>query len=219
MGISIAKTLGQLWGLPVQGVNHLRSHAYSPFIQLGPQFSSWNDFLPHLGLLVSGGNTLLFEIREDQNIQIIARTVDDAVGEAIDKGAKLLGIPYPGGPELERYALQGDPKAFHFPRAFQSRNDSAFSFSGLKTSLLYQLQKDEQEINHHHEDLCASYLEAAIDQLIKKCSKFFLMSREVQSFGLSGGVANNNLLRNRFKDICEKNKLTFLNCGKKTRWR
>ena len=215
VGISIAKTLGQLWGLPVQGVNHLRSHAYSPFIQLGPQFSSWNDFLPHLGLLVSGGNTLLFEIREDQNIKIIARTTDDAVGEALDKGAKLLGIPYPGGAELERYALQGDPKAFHFPRAFQSRNESTFSFSGLKTSLLYQLQKmSKKEINHHHEDLCASYLEAAIDQLTEKCNRFF-DGQKYKSFGLSGGVANNNLLRNRFKDLCEKKKLTFLAVEKK----
>ena len=216
VGISIAKTLGQLWGLPVQGVNHLRSHAYSPFIQLGPQFSSWNDFLPHLGLLVSGGNTLLFEIREDQNIKIIARTTDDAVGEALDKGAKLLGIAYPGGAQLERDALEGNPEAYSFPRAFHSKNsDREFSFSGLKTSLLYQLQKMNQvEVEKNYADLCSSYQEAAVDQLTTKCKRFF-NRKEYKSFGLSGGVANNQVLRDRFQKLCHEEGVTFLATEKK----
>ena len=107
IGMSVAKSLGLLWDVPVVGVNHLRGHAFSPFLPLG--LSGEDDFapyLPHLGLLVSGGNTILFILNEEKEISIIAKTVDDAVGEALDKGAKLLGIPYPGGAELEKQARE-----------------------------------------------------------------------------------------------------------------
>ena len=108
IGLSVAKSLGLLWGIPVVGVNHLRGHAFSPFIGLGlGEDDDWGDYLPHLGLLVSGGNTLLFSMNEARNIEVLARTVDDAAGEALDKGGKLLGIPYPGGAELERKARGG----------------------------------------------------------------------------------------------------------------
>ena len=140
MGITFAKSLGSLWQVPVYGVNHLHGHAFSVFM---PFFSEegfcWDDFLPHLGLLVSGGNTLLFEL-DTFNLNILSETVDDAAG-ALDKGAKLLGIPYPGGAELEIIAQAGDPKAFDFPRVFDNKNELKFSFSGLKTSLLYRLRK------------------------------------------------------------------------------
>ncbi len=215
VGLSIAKTLGELWNLPVVGVNHLRAHAYSPFMGIAQGRLNWDALLPHLGLLVSGGNTLLFEIGIDRSINIIGRTMDDAVGEALDKGAKLLGIPYPGGAELEKRAQNGNPEAFSFPRAFQSKQENDFSFSGLKTSLLYQLQKmNQQEIISCHEDLCASYQEAAVDQLVRKCSRF-LNSRNYKSFGLSGGVANNEILRERFKYACDGKGLQFLAADKK----
>ena len=107
VGISLAKTLGSLWEVEVLGVNHLRAHAFSAFMKISEKGLKFNELLPHLGLLVSGGNTLLFEIDENRTFQVIGRTRDDAVGEALDKGAKLLGIPYPGGAELEQRAIQG----------------------------------------------------------------------------------------------------------------
>lgn len=215
VGISIGKTLGELWRIPVFGVNHLRGHAFSPFMNLSANDLNWEELLPHLGLLVSGGNTLLFEINLRKEIQIIGRTMDDAAGEALDKGAKLLGIAYPGGAQLEQFATQGDSTAFKFPRAFQSKEESDFSFSGLKTSLLYRLQKmSEEEIQVHHSDLCASYQEAAVDQLSKKCRNF-LRKKPYRSFGLSGGVANNQVLRNRLLEVCNDQDINFYAAEKK----
>jgi N6-L-threonylcarbamoyladenine synthase len=215
VGLSIAKTLGELWRIPVVGVNHLRGHAFSPFLSLGCSQLDWGSLLPHLGLLVSGGNTILFEINLNQKIRILGRTMDDAAGEALDKGAKLLGIPYPGGAELEKKASHGNDSAYVFPRAFQSKQDHDFSFSGLKTSLLYLLQKmSEAEITENHANLCASYQEAAIDQLSKKCN-LFLRGSDYKSFGLSGGVANNEILRSRLKEVCEERNVRFLPADKK----
>lgn len=215
VGLSIAKTLGEIWRVPVVGVNHLRGHAYSPFMALGSHALPWTTILPHLGLLVSGGNTLLFEICTDRKINIIGRTMDDAVGEALDKGAKLLGFPYPGAAALEKCATDGNPKAFPFPRAFQSKGAHDFSFSGLKTSLLYQLQKmSQEEIVQCRQDLCSSYQEAAVDQLTKKCMRF-LSQKDYKSFGLSGGVANNDVLRDRLKQTCVNQKVRFLAAEKK----
>jgi N6-L-threonylcarbamoyladenine synthase len=215
VGLSLGKTLGSLWGVKVVGVNHLRAHAFSTFMNIADIGLKFHELLPHLGLLVSGGNTLLFEISENTAFQVIGRTRDDAAGEALDKGAKLLGIPYPGGAELERRAKHGNPMAFSFPRAFQSKNANDFSFSGLKTSLLYTLQKmTPAETGQRHADLCASYQEAAIDQLVKK-SVSFLKNKRYRSFGLSGGVANNQILRNRMKEVCLQNKIIFLAAEKK----
>ncbi len=215
VGLSIAKTLGELWSLPVYGVNHLRGHAFSPFLGLEAEERQWREILPHLGLLVSGGNTLLFEINLNRDIHIIGRTMDDAAGEALDKGAKLLGIAYPGGAELEKFAGEGNAKAFAFPRAFKNNEASDFSFSGLKTSLLYQLQKmDAGEIEDRYSDLCASYQEAAVDQLAKKCS-FFIGKKNYKTFGLSGGVANNQSLRNRLHEVCTAENLKFYAADKK----
>ncbi len=211
IGLSVAKTLGLLWGIPVEGVNHLRGHAFSPFMNLGlkPE-CDWQTILPHLGLIVSGGNTLLFKMDEKRRIEIIARTVDDAVGEALDKGGKLLGIAYPGGAELERRAKGGDDRAFPFPRAFSGRNERKFSFSGLKTSLLYTLRKmTEEEIENRYADLCASYQSAAIDQLLVK-TRQTLQDGEFRSLGLSGGVANNKVLRSALEKLSSEEGIGFL---------
>jgi N6-L-threonylcarbamoyladenine synthase len=211
IGLSVAKTLGLLWGIPVEGVNHLRGHAFSPFMSLGLESESdWQTILPHLGLIVSGGNTLLFKMDEDRRIEIIARTVDDAAGEALDKGAKLLGIAYPGGAELERRAKGGDDKAFPFPRAFPEKNERKFSFSGLKTSLLYTLRKmKEEEIENRYADLCASYQAATVDQLLVK-SRQSLQEGGFRSIGLSGGVANNQVLRSALEKLSSEEGVRFL---------
>jgi N6-L-threonylcarbamoyladenine synthase len=200
LGIALGQSLSLACGLPLCGVNHLRGHAWSPFIGLHaaePEtfFERFRYLLPHLGLIVSGGNTLLFRIDPDHRIRVLAETVDDAAGEALDKGAKLLGMPYPGGPLIEKAAAGGNPRAVKFPRAFPKHGDHRFSFSGLKTSLRYHLEKlDDATLEAGMADICASYQEAVVDALNRK-TRQVLQSGQYRSLGLSGGVANNQRLR------------------------
>lgn len=200
LGMAFAKSLALAWNLPVCGVNHLLGHAYSPFMSLhaaGPGVfpQAYRERLPHLGLIVSGGNTLLFVIDPEGRLSVLAATVDDAAGEALDKGAKLLGLPYPGGPLVEKLAEGGDPKAFDFPRAIAPRNQNRFSFSGLKTSLRYRIEKmSDVELEASLPDICASYQAAVIDQLCGK-TRHLLAAGGYSSLGLSGGVSNNRALR------------------------
>lgn len=207
-GLAAAKALALARGLPLWGVNHLRAHAWSVFIGLHaeapPAFEErLEQFLPHLGLLVSGGNTLLFQLDRQGGIEVLAGTVDDAAGEALDKGAKLLGMAYPGGPLIEQAAVGGDPARFEFPRAFAQEPEPRFSFSGLKTSLRYRLEAmADAELRRALPDLCASYQAAVVDSLVRQTRKA-LHARRYRSLGLSGGVANNRLLRTRLGDLAE----------------
>lgn len=206
LGLSLAKSLSLAYGMRILGVNHLRGHAFSPFIKFhaedpGGFDQRFAEQLPHLGLIVSGGNTVLFSINESRQLTILANTVDDAAGEALDKGAKLLGMPYPGGPLVEKRAAGGNPKGYDFPRAFPKRDDPRFSFSGLKTSLRYLLEKlSDEELDAAMDDICASYQEAVVDALVRK-TKHLLHSGSWRSMGLSGGVANNTRLRSAFSDL------------------
>lgn len=209
LGIAFARSLALAWGLPVVGVNHLRGHAFSPFIALheaAPQNfeAALSERLPHLGLIVSGGNTILFEIAEDLSLSVLAQTVDDAAGEALDKGAKLLGLPYPGGPQVERLASEGDSRRFEFPKAIAPRNERRFSFSGLKTSLRYRIEKmGDEEIESSMADLCAGYQQAVIDQLLGK-TKHLIQAGAYRSIGLSGGVSNNRALRSAMENLAKR---------------
>ncbi len=216
MGITFAKSLGLIWNIPVFGANHLRGHAFSVFMQeISNGQLPWGNVLPHLGLLVSGGNTLLFELTETRKIKVIAETVDDAAGEALDKGAKLLGIPYPGGAKMEVVAKEGKSNMYDFPRAFPGKKELKFSFSGLKTSLLYKIKGwSNEEIYRAKPDLCASFQQAVVDQLVRK-SRHVIDQGQFKSFGLSGGVANNELLRHEFSNLCEEKSVRFLAAQKK----
>lgn len=215
IGTAVAKALATAWQVDLVGINHLRGHAFSPFIALhanSPERFEVNlaGLLPHLGLIVSGGNTLLFRLDENRRIDVLAGTRDDAAGEALDKGAKLLGLGYPGGPLVEKLAGNGDPTAYDFPRGIGNRAELDFSFSGLKTSLRYRLEKmTVEEIAARRSDLCASYQQAVIDALVRK-SRLALRTGDYRSIGLSGGVANNHTLRTAMKTMAARRSLTLL---------
>lgn len=214
MGGMLAKSLAFAYDLPVIRVNHLRGHAWSPFIALHEREPSafeanLNTQLPHLGLIVSGGNTVLFEIDVNKSIRILAETVDDAAGEALDKGGKLLGLAYPAGPRIEALAKEGNKDAIEFPKAMGNRKEKRFSFSGLKTSLRYKLEKlSKSEIEEQLGSICASYQEAVFYQLLKKTGQF-IKEGNYKSLGLSGGVANNEKLQNKFQHLAKSNKISF----------
>lgn len=215
LGMAVGHGICLTYGLDMVGVNHLRGHAYSPFIGLHAEdpsgfFRRFGAYLPHLGLIVSGGNTVLFGIDESGHLSILAGTVDDAAGEALDKGAKLLGMPYPGGPLVECAAAGGNPKAFDFPRAFPQSDAHRFSFSGLKTSLRYLLERiGDKELEASQPDICASYQAAVIDALVRKTGQF-LQGGGWRSLGLSGGVANNTSLREAFAQLGTRTKVPVL---------
>ncbi|MDR1907019.1 MAG: tRNA (adenosine(37)-N6)-threonylcarbamoyltransferase complex transferase subunit TsaD [Puniceicoccales bacterium] len=208
LGIAFARSLGLILKREVVGVNHLRGHILSPFMGKNLQKEDFKaENFPHLSLLVSGGNTILSAIDADFGVQIIAQTIDDAAGEAIDKGAKLLGLKYPGGPEIERFAAQGNEKRFKFPQAFKDSDEMFFSFSGLKTSLRYMLEKlNDEELHGQFNDICASYQFAIVDILVKKMEQVLLQGN-FRSIGLSGGVSNNRLLRERVQKLGEEKKI------------
>jgi N6-L-threonylcarbamoyladenine synthase len=191
IGLSYAKGLSYSTGSRLIPVNHMEGHIYSPFLTEG----QWPVF-PHLGLIVSGGHTMLVLAREAGAYEIVGSTRDDAAGEAFDKSAKCLGLPYPGGPEIEKLASEGNPEAHHFPRSMIHSGDFHFSFSGLKTSLRVQLQNIRPE-GRALADLCASFQQAIIDVLVEKARRA-ISETGVEHVTLSGGVSNNGTLREAF---------------------
>ncbi len=192
VGVVFGKTLAQALGLPFLGINHLEGHLFSIFL-------SYPDLKPPiLYLLVSGGHTELIYMEDFFKYRYLGRTMDDAAGEAFDKGGKLLGLPYPSGPVIDRLSKEGDRNFHKFPRA--KTPGYTFSFSGLKTSLLYYLRKqDEDFIKSHLANIAASYQEAIVDMLLDKARKAYEEFKP-PIIAVVGGVSMNSRLREVFKE-------------------
>jgi N6-L-threonylcarbamoyladenine synthase len=203
IGASIAKGLALGFTKPYLAINHLEGHLLSPF------FTGDFEIEPNVSLIVSGGHTLLGEVRALNDYRILGRTVDDAAGEAFDKVAKMLGLGYPGGPEIERWALSGDAARFDFPRSMLDSGDHNFSFSGLKTAVRYQLARLPAITEVTRDDLCASFQRAVVEVLVKKTLR---AAREcgAKLVTVSGGVSCNRELRDQMNDACNRAGLTLL---------
>ncbi len=207
VGHSMAKALALAARKPFLSINHLEGHLLSPFLDFEP-FGAQSEIPPHLALIVSGGHTMLVHARGFGDYRLLGRSLDDAAGEAFDKVARLLGLPYPGGPEIENQARLGDPTTYRFPRSMPRQLD--FSFSGLKTAVRYTLAKlDDPQA--HCADLCASFQQAVLDVLVDKAVRG---AREAgcELVTLSGGVSCNRALRQAMDRACHQEGLTFLAC-------
>ena len=199
VGVSFAKAFALAMNIPLIEVNHMQAHILSHFIDNKPNF-------PFLCLTVSGGHTQIVLVKDYLETEVIGETLDDAAGEAFDKCAKLLGLPYPGGPLIDQRSKVGDAQAFHFPEP--QIPDYNFSFSGLKTSVLYFLQKENRKdpefVSKNLDNLCASIQRTIIDILLKKLEKA-AKHLGVNEIALAGGVSANSELRQRFCELGEKN--------------
>ena len=197
VGVSAGRGLALGAGKPFVPVNHLEGHLLSPFF-------GESEIPAHVALIASGGHTLLFDVEGYGRYRLLGRTLDDAAGEAFDKVAKLLGLGYPGGSEIDRLARSGNPHRFAFPRSMIGSNDFNFSFSGLKTSMRYFLESGFKQDDLP--DICASFQEAVVDVLVAK------LARAASEFGrsllaLSGGVSANARLRERVAQMCRESGL------------
>lgn len=196
VGVAAAKSFALAWDVPFVAVNHHEAHLYSAFLE------DPNLQFPLVVMLVSGGHTMLIEMRGHGDYRLLGRTVDDAAGEAFDKVARFLGLGYPGGPAIDREAKRGDPTAIAFPRAMLHEGLD-FSFSGLKTAVMNYVRKHPDVSS---QDVAASFQQAVVDVLVAKARR---AAREVGATGLvlGGGVAANSLLRDRFLLACQEDGL------------
>jgi len=204
VGVTAAKTLSFMWGKPLVAINHLHAHLQSAL--LGAEALE----LPAVALIVSGGHTCLYECDSPLELKLLGSTIDDAAGEAFDKVATILNLPYPGGPSIERLARKGDPKAIAFPRSLLEKNSLDFSFSGVKTAVLYhcrgQDMKGQNRVDSMGEqeiaDIAASFQAAVIDVLVKKTRRAADRTR-ARTVLLGGGVAANGMLREAIEHMCQ----------------
>ena len=200
VGVSFAKGLARSLSIPMIEVNHLQGHILAHFIRK-PGESIQSPGFPFLCLLVSGGNSQIVKVESYNKMEILGQTIDDAAGEAMDKCSKVMGFGYPGGPVIDRLARQGNPDAYKFSKPNISGYN--YSFSGLKTSFLYNLRdwvKDDPDfIEHHKEDLCASLERTIVDILMKKL-RLAAKDTGIKEIAVAGGVSANTGLRESFRD-------------------
>jgi len=211
VGVTAAKTLAMVWQKPLIAINHVHAHLQSAMI------GQDKLELPAVALIVSGGHTSLYDCESALDLQLIGSTIDDAAGEAFDKVATILKLPYPGGPSIEKIAAEGDPQAIAFPRSMLGADSLDFSFSGIKTAVLYhchgQDMKGKNQVDSMSKnqiaDIAASFQAAVINVLVRKTE------RAVNKIGaktvlLGGGVAANSVLREALKRMCQAKKLKLL---------
>ena len=194
IGESFAQGLSTALDVPLIPINHLEGHLMSPMMEF-PEIS-----MPFICLLVSGGHSMIVDVKAKSDYEILGQSQDDAVGEAFDKVAKLLGLPYPGGPHIEKLALNGNPKAYDFPRPMIHSNNLDMSLSGLKTAVLYTIQKIEDLNEDIKADIAASFQKAVTDVLIAKIKKTTEQTNRSDVI-VAGGVAANRYIREEFKNL------------------
>ena len=188
VGAALARSLGLAWEIPTIGIHHLEGHVLAPMLEESP------PAFPFVALLVSGGHTLLMTVESVGRYHILGDTLDDAVGEAFDKTAKLLGLPYPGGALLAALAEKGDPARFHFPRPMTDRPGLDFSFSGLKTHALNTLNNARNLDHQTKADIASAFQDAVVETLFVKCERA-LHQTGMERLVVAGGVSANRLLR------------------------
>ena len=200
IGESFAQGLSTALDIPLIPINHLEGHLMSPMMEF-PEIK-----MPFICLLVSGGHSMIVDVKDKGQYEIIGQSQDDAVGEAFDKVAKLLDLPYPGGPHIERLALEGKSDAFNFPRPMINSNDLNMSLSGLKTSVLYTVQKIPNMTEEIKSDIAASFQQAISDILVAKIKKSIETTGRKEVI-IAGGVAANKFLRSEFKKLEESHNI------------
>jgi N6-L-threonylcarbamoyladenine synthase len=207
VGTSFAKGFALGLDIPMIDVNHLQAHVLAHFVQ-EPDVEPHLPEFPFLCLLVSGGNSQIILVKSYKDMQVLGQTIDDAAGEAFDKCAKVMGLPYPGGPYIDKYAKMGDAKAFAFAKPHIKGFD--YSFSGLKTSFLYTLRDAQKEepnfVENHLYDLCASLQKTVVDILMDKVHKA-MKETGVKHLAVAGGVSANSGLRDAFVDYGRRHKV------------
>ena len=194
IGESFAQGISSALNIPLIPINHLEGHLMSPVMEF-PEITT-----PYISLLVSGGHSMIVDVKDRGDYQILGQSQDDAVGEAFDKVGKLLGLPYPGGPHIEKLALKGNPKSYDFPRPMIHSDNLDLSFSGLKTSVLYTVRDIENITDQIKADIAASFQQAVIDVLTKKIKKSVELSGRSNVI-IAGGVAANKALRAAIKEL------------------
>lgn len=198
VGLNYAKGLAMVLRKPLAGINHIEGHIYSNFLERK------NFAPPFICLVVSGGHTMIVLVEDHLKYRVIGKTRDDAVGEAFDKVAKLLDLPYPGGPEIDQLAKNGKSSFVEFPRALMSDRSFDFSYSGLKTAVLnYLKQIPEHEIQENLANICASFQQAAVEVLVYKTIEA-ARTYQIRQIAVCGGVAANSLLRALMRDEAAK---------------
>ena len=197
VGVAAAKSLAYARGLPLYPVDHLEGHVAAAYLTK-PDLEP-----PFVALIASGGHTALYSVEADQKMHPLGETLDDAAGEALDKGARMLGLGFPGGPAISKAAADGDPARHDFPVGLKDKKNLDFSFSGLKTSLLYKLKAlDETQVHNELSHLAAGYEAAVVEALVRKLLRA-AEQHEASTLVVAGGVAANKLLRRRLEKECE----------------
>jgi N6-L-threonylcarbamoyladenine synthase len=207
VGFKAGQALAFALRKPFLGIHHHEAHLYSPWISGQPPRAEFERFEPNVSLIVSGGHTMLVHVESELKHRVLGGTIDDAAGECFDKAGKLMGLPYPAGPVIDRLAAAGNPKAFDFPRPLLNDSNDDFSFSGLKTSIRYFLRDHPTLLEHEQSvrDLCASVQAAIVEVLVKKTLRA-AKRLNLKCVTASGGVTCNRTLRAELARACERHR-------------